>query len=75
MLIRKQDERDILFYAFRYALGRQTYSVNIVVMALELAWHDLSLRDKEQYKREIRECKNLGSDFDKEAWLNILELN
>lgn len=31
-------EEDILVYALRYALGRQTYAVNDVIIALEKHW-------------------------------------
>lgn len=72
----KVDE-DILFYAFRYALGRATYAVSDVVEALILVEPKLSWRTKEQIANEIEKAHNednLGHDCDKELWLYVRNL-
>ena len=68
-------ERDILIYAFRYTLGRATYSVSTVVDLLHHNWGNLSSADKELYKREIKEAIDMeqyGMQMDKNAWETIL---
>lgn len=49
-------DRDILHYAFRYALGRRSYSVGIVIDELKRNWNDLCPFDRKLVKKEIREA-------------------
>ena len=69
----------ILFYAFRYALGRRTYAVADV--ASEIRAHNPTLTKKTRALiiKEIKEADKanaLGMDMDRAEWmktLNILE--
>lgn len=44
---------DTLFWAFRYALGRRTYAVSMVVDEVLGVWDEITLRTQEQIVREI----------------------
>jgi hypothetical protein len=49
-------DRDILHYAFRYALGRRSYSVGIVIDELRRNWSDLRPFDRDLVRKEIRDA-------------------
>jgi len=49
-------DRDILIYAFRYALGRRSYAVGIVIDELKRNWKDFPEHDRKLIKREIRDA-------------------
>jgi len=63
----------ILFAAFRYALGRKTYIVSEVFEKISKNWDNLSQQFKDNIKNEIRDCKDLGHDCDREMWETILD--
>lgn len=65
--------RDILFFAFRYALGRMTYAPHSVTTAIKNNINNISTHDIEQYIKEIYECESYGMDFYKEHWLNFVK--
>jgi len=68
---------DILFYSFRYALGRSTYAVSDVVEAITENWEDLSDKFKQQVKSEIRKAemmKQAGMPMDSSEWQKVLKL-
>jgi hypothetical protein len=70
-------DEDILFYAFRYGLGRRSYAVSAIAGALIKAESKLAWITKEQMADEIREAHakdNLGGDCDKELWLYVRNL-
>ncbi len=70
------DGRDILIYAFRYALGRATYSTHTVSSVILDNWDNLSHHDKQLFKREIQEAFDIGAygmDCDKKSWEKVLE--
>lgn len=64
-------DRDILFFAFRYSLGRMTYAPYTVVSAIKENINNICSGDIKMYIKEIRECEHYGMDFDKEHWLNF----
>ena len=64
-------ERNILFFAFRYALGRMSNAPYIVTSTLKDNIENISTEDIKQYIKEIQECENYGMDFDKEHWINF----
>jgi purine-nucleoside phosphorylase len=66
---------NVLFFAFRYALGRKSMAVLTVVDELVKKWDSLPQTTKQQIKREIRECHDLGMDYDKQQWERILCLD
>ena len=72
--------RDILIYAFRYALGRMSYSPSIMQDAIRSAWPTLHEADRRLIKREIREhkesCGSIGmKNVDEPGWMSLLELD
>jgi hypothetical protein len=71
-------EADILFWAFRYALGRQTYAVSDVTQSIRHAWAKLSPKHRALIKKEIRQAQErdgLGNAaIDAPDWLGILNL-
>lgn len=76
-LIPGPEQRDMLIYAFRYALGRQTYAPYTVIEILKTSWSNLSQSDRAIYKREIKTAIDdclAGAEFDAEAWTEILRL-
>ena len=68
---------NIIFYAFRYVLGRKTYAVSEVVEHLINNWGNLKTETQYQIKKEIliaiKEDK-AGMEMDVEEWKKILEL-
>ena len=77
LLIPYADQREILLYAFRYALGRMTYSTYTMQHAITEAWPMLNDGAKALIKREIREYEAenmLGMECDRQGWLKLLEL-
>ena len=70
--------------AFRYCLGRKTYAVGICCDWLKEHWGKLSNKCKWLIFKEINEALNkdienpqyeyLGSKYDKEEWISILQL-
>lgn len=72
----KEDE-DILFYAFRYALGRKTGVVSQMVGIIITRWKDISAYKREMMKHEIQHAIAMGTagmDCDIEEWKKILQL-
>ncbi len=47
--------QDILFYAFRYALGRKTYAVNDVVTAIKERAQEIPPSTRELMVKEIED--------------------
>lgn len=70
-------QREVLIYAFRYALGRSTYAVWTMCRVIESAWPQLSAGDRKLIKREIRNAimdKMAGMDMDAAEWSQLLDL-
>ncbi|MGV0949293.1 MAG: hypothetical protein ACOYB3_01380 [Azonexus sp.] len=65
-------------FAFRYALGRRTGAVGIVVDHLTKHWSSLNRFDREQIKKEIVQAIKMGeagSDCDIQEWHKVLNLD
>ena len=68
---------DMVVYAFRYTLGRKTYSVDIVSTYLIENWHRFKQHTKEQIIKEIEDAikkGDAGMDMDVQSWKRILLL-
>ena len=68
---------DIMFYAFRYALGRKTYAVNDVTTYLIDNWSRISEKTKNIICKEIKiaiEEDRAGMDCDVIQWKAVLLL-
>lgn len=69
----KKVDTDIIFYAFRYALGRHTGAVGQVVDYIIKNWKDIPEKDKVQMKEEILNFNPIWGEFSqKEEWAKIL---
>lgn len=68
---------DMVVFAFRYALGRQTAAVSIVVNEITKLWPELSQFDRSQIKREIIQAMktgDAGDACDVRQWETLLNL-
>lgn len=68
----------MLFYAFRYALGRATYASHDVVRAIKAHSNAMSHATRLKIIKEIQETKQkgqhyLGHDCDARAWESLVE--
>jgi hypothetical protein len=71
------DDEILLFCAFRYALGRQTYVVSTVIGKLIKEFENIDPINRKKYVQEIDEAisdNHIGSDYDKEDWLKVKAL-
>lgn len=71
--IHNKELEDLLIYATRYALGRQTYAVSDVCRALHNYKNKLSDKCRYVIEQDILHCQNYGSEYDKNYWMNILK--
>jgi len=75
MKINDEQFRDMLIYAFRYALGRATFASKDMS---EIIWRNrdgLSNADRDLFCREIRDAierDHAGHECDKKAWAGLL---
>jgi hypothetical protein len=68
---------DILFYAFRYALGRSTYAVQDVVTEIVGSWSLVPRYTQLQIRSEIKSAIRIGQAgmlMDISEWEKVLEL-
>ena len=75
--MRIEVDNGILFYAFRYALGRMTYAVGTVVGELKQNWEHFDISTQMLIKDEIKQAildSKAGMDMDVRQWQEILEL-
>lgn len=71
----KRIDDNIIFYAFRYCLGRKTYAVAEMVDYLLDNWNDISKNLRDKIKKEIAnaiENKRVGMDCDIKDWQRLL---
>jgi len=72
-------EEDIIFFAFRYALGRMSIAPSIVVRNILNNWSSLSKDTKQQIKDEILEYRKregiCGMKCDDNEWQKIFDNN
>lgn len=59
--------------AFRYALGRRTYIVDVVTTHLYYKVESYSINMLKRLQEEIRNAPSLGDDCDKYLWDMLLE--
>jgi len=79
MIIEDKNDIDIIFFAFRYALGRNTYAPSLVIDKLKENWEDFTLSDKGKFISEIEgsvdlNCGNVLNTSDSnsiEEWDNF----
>lgn len=66
-------DHDILFFAFRYALGRSSYAPVTVIDNIKVNIKSIDTFVLKDYIREIHECKNLGMGIDRDNWMDFVE--
>lgn len=54
-----QNQKDILFFAFRYAVVRNTYAHTVVIEELKNNWSEFESFEQIQIKTEIRQQNEL----------------
>lgn len=67
----------IIFYAFRYALGRMTYVSQEVSDYIIAHWDQINPREREAMQVEIKAAirmKTAGMEMDVKLWQRILAL-
>jgi len=72
-----QVDKEVLIFAFRYALGRKSTAVPIVAENLKRNWNKLNDFDRKQIKNDIKsaiEQNKAGMKMDIQIWQEILEL-
>lgn len=73
-----KDEEDVLFFAFRYALGRRTGAVTLLVSQIKYKWERLHPATQRRIHDEIRRYPDwygsLGNQCDIDSWQEILDL-
>ena len=70
-------DNDIIFYAFRYALGRMTYVVQEVSDYLVNNWEEIEPDTRSQIQQDIKEAMvqgKAGWDIDQKIWQKVLDL-
>ena len=73
--IEQKEVRDLLFYSFRYALGRRTYAVEDVADMIIKYWDMLSGNEQSCIIKEIEHSivrDEYGMDMDLKSWQKVL---
>jgi hypothetical protein len=79
------DKSDLVFWAFRYMLGRQSYAVSDFAERLALSWNSLDKQVQQLIKKELDKAflkddetralkcdyKTLGGDCDRNSWQKV----
>ena len=66
---------EIIFYSFRYALGRKTYVVSDVVEKISKYWNDIDEKHQRLIIKEIEDAiamNNYGMEMDLKEWQKVL---
>lgn len=74
--VSKQDknlevDRNILFFSFRYALGRMTYAPSVVIDNIKNNIEKIPDSEIKLYIKEIDEFGNYGMECDIKTWSNF----
>lgn len=68
----------LLFCAFRYALGRQTYVVGTIADIIKANWDHMPQSRRDMFRKEIEEAIEKGYagsvNIDVPEWLSILHM-
>jgi len=71
-----EETESMIFYAFRYCLGRMTYAVGTCVDYILNHWDELSVKTKTRIVQEIETAlrdHTAGMDMDRDQWQRIVE--
>jgi len=75
--INHQDFIDLVFYAFRYALGRRSTSVSTISSIIIRKWHLIDQSHRDLIAKEIRDAissNDAGDLMDVKEWARVLDL-
>lgn len=64
---------DIMFFAFRYALGKDSEAPVLVIDTIKENISSIEDFDLRKYVREIYECRNSGMITDEAIWLDFVD--
>lgn len=64
---------DIMFFAFRYALGKSSDAPILVIETIKENIDRIEDFDLRKYVREIYECRNSGMITEEAAWLDFVD--
>lgn len=64
--------REVLIFAFRYAIGRQSYASTIVMDNIKNNINEIPVEDIKLYIREIKSTE-FYEEYDKKCWLHFLK--
>lgn len=64
-------DRNILFFSFRYALGRMTYAPSVVIDNIKFNIDNIPNNEIEMYIKEIDDFDNYGMKCDIDTWINF----
>lgn len=64
-------DNNILFFAFRYALGRKSTAPSMVITAILRNLKNIEDIDIERYIKEISNCNDFGMEIDKKNWISL----
>jgi hypothetical protein len=72
------DQDILLFCAFRYALGRQTYVVGAIADIIKANWGHMPQSRRDMFRKEIEEAIEQGYagsvNIDVPCWMSILRM-
>lgn len=66
-------DSSVLFFAFRYSLGRKSYAPQIVIDNIKGNIDDIKTEEISSYIKEISECEDYGMDMDEDEWFAFKE--
>ena len=64
-----EDFADILFFAFRYAIGRKTFAPELVVKSIIKNWAMFEKFEREQFAADIQRAVVIGEYGSMSEWL------
>lgn len=65
-------EKDILFYALRYSIGRRTFAPMTVITNIKRNINKFSETDLQLILKEIKEHDNYGMECDAREWFDLV---
>lgn len=72
--MKSEDLRLTILGCFRYSLGRMTYMPSFTIQMIKENQKIFHRQDWERFINEIKECKYLGMDCDKQTWFELIKL-
>lgn len=70
MKIESINDLNVIFFAFRYALGRRTAAPGIIIKTIISSWDEFPIQDKEQFLKETSDFldRELGNTVSVNEW-------